>query len=169
MIAAQRRLFAAGACFAAVLFAAARADDAKPAKLTGDLAKLQGDWKTTLGPNNDVELFLKIEGNVVSVKVKTPEDTEFDLKGEIKLDDKAKLKTIDWLKFTGPNGDAAPDNLGIYEFQGEDVHVCNGGPGNQRPTEFKTGDGGNPHEFVLKRVKDQPKAESAQQSKQAEQ
>ena len=73
-------------------------------------------------------------------------------KGEIKIDEAAKPeKTLDWVNFTTKTGDKAPVNLGIYELNGDAITICNGGPGNERPTEFKAGEGGQPQLFVLNR------------------
>jgi uncharacterized protein (TIGR03067 family) len=61
---------------------------------------------------------------------------EYEITGEIKLDEDAKpYKTIDWVEFVRPNGQEALDNLGLYEYNGETLRICNGGPGNERPTE----------------------------------
>jgi hypothetical protein len=56
-----------------------------------------------------------------------------------------------WVKFVRPNGQEAPDNLGLDEFNGKTLQICNGGPGNERPTEFKAGEGGPPPLVVLTR------------------
>ena len=58
----------------------------------------------------------------------------------------------DWVNFTTKTGDTAPANLGIYKLSGDAITICNGGPGNARPTEFKAGEGGQPPQlFVLNR------------------
>ncbi len=136
----------------------------KPAK--GDLAKFQGTWTSSFGANNEASLLVTIKEKAAHVKFTLGDGQSFEVDGAIKLDEKAKPhKTIDWVDFKTPQGDAAPDNPGIYEFTDENtVKVCNGGPANERPTEFKAGDGGAPQLFTLKRevkkAADEPKTES---------
>lgn len=122
-----------------------------PAPLKGDLAKLQGRWTTKVGPEKDVPFVVAIKGNSVTVQV-TVGGEEREFKGELKIDEAAKPhKTIDFVKFTRPDGDAAPENFGIYEFDGKDLKICNGGPGNARPTEFKGAEEGHPLLLILKK------------------
>ena len=128
---------------------AARADDPAP---KGDLAKLQGTWTAKVGPEKSIPISLTIKGTTVTLAFTTPEGDEVKSTGALKLDETAKpYKTIDWVKFTRPDGEDALDNLSIYEFVGDDLKLCSGGPGNERPTEFKAGEGGPPHLVVLKR------------------
>jgi len=138
-------------------------DAEKPAAASkkGDLAKLQGKWTTKVGSDSGnkitIAITIAIKDHDVTFSGTAPNGKDFELKGEIKLDDQAKpSKTLDWVNFTGPQGNAAPDNLGIYEIEDADtIKVCIGGPGNERPTEFKEGDdGGHPHILILKRSKD---------------
>jgi uncharacterized protein (TIGR03067 family) len=126
------------------------ADDAP----SGDLAKLQGKWKGTVGPNQDIPLVMELKGKAVTLALTIPQGQDLELKGQVKLDDKAKPKTWDWIKFTRPDGEDAPDNLALYELDGDTLKICSGGPGNARPTEFKAGDGGPPQIVTLTRVKD---------------
>ena len=142
-------LLTAAAVALALLAGPARADD----KPKGDLAKLQGRWTTKAGPNRDIDVTLVVEGKAVTVKGTTPNGEDFEMKGEVVVDETAKPhKAIDWVKFTRPDGTDAPENHGIYAFEGDDtVKVCNGGPGNERPTEFKAGEGGPPQLFIMKR------------------
>jgi uncharacterized protein (TIGR03067 family) len=130
----------------------AAADAAEP---KGDLAKFQGKWKTMVGPEKNFPIALLIKGTTVTVSGSTPDGQDFEVKGEIKLDDAAKpFKTIDWVKFAGPEGNDLPENKGIYELvDGDTIKVCNGGPGKDRPTEFKDGEAGSPDVTLLKREK----------------
>ncbi len=84
-----------------------------------------------------------------------PNGQDFQLKGEIKLDEAARPhETIDWVHFIRPSGDEASDNLGIYTFEGDDAaKIRSGGPGNERPTKCKPGEDGLPNIIVLKREK----------------
>ncbi|MBV8230106.1 MAG: sulfatase-like hydrolase/transferase [Planctomycetaceae bacterium] len=85
-----------------------------------------------------------------------PNGQDLQLRDAIKLDEAARPhKTIDWVHFTCPNGDAAPDNLGINTFEGDDsAKICSGGPGDGRPTKCKVGDDGPQNMIVRKREKD---------------
>ena len=92
----------------------------------------------------------------------TPEGEKRTIKGELKIDDKARPKTIDWVKFKAPDGEDLPDNLAIYELDGDTFKVCNGGPNNPRPTELKAGDEGPPNLMIFKRQKDETPAKGAE-------
>lgn len=146
----MKTTLAAATLLALSLLGTASADEAPK----GDLARLQGMWSADVGPDKDVPIRLTFKGKAVTLAV-TLDGKDFEVKGEIELDDAAKPhKTIDWVKFVGPQGDEAPANLGIYEFEDADtVKVCNGGPGNERPAEFKAGEQGPPNLLVLKRDK----------------
>jgi uncharacterized protein (TIGR03067 family) len=130
----------------------AAADDAEP---KGDLAKFQGRWKMMVGPEKNFPIALLIKGKTATVSGSTPDGQDFQIKGEIKLDDAAKpFRTIDWVKFAGPEGNDLPENKGIYELVDRDtIKVCNGGPGKDRPTVFKEGEAGSPDVTLLKREK----------------
>jgi uncharacterized protein (TIGR03067 family) len=130
--------------------AAPAADDAPQ----GDLGKLQGKWTAMAGPNKDVPLTLEIKGNQATAIFTTPEGEKRTLKGEIRLDEKAKPKTLDWVKFKTSDGDELPDNLAIYELDGDSFKVCNGGRDNPRPTEFKESGEAGFSLLTFKRQKD---------------
>lgn len=135
--------------------AALRADD-DPAP-EGDLAKLQGRWKTDIGPNKDIPILVRITGKKVVVTFTSNQGEKVELKGEVKLDEKASPKACDWINFTRPDGTPAEPNLGIYKIDGDTLSVCNGGPNNPRPTEFRAGDEGPPQLMVFERVEDDEK------------
>ncbi|WP_422927444.1 TIGR03067 domain-containing protein [Singulisphaera sp. PoT] len=127
------------------------------AAIKGDHFKLQGKWTAMAGPDKAVPIFIAVKDNAITFKGTTPNGEEFEFSGEFKIDDQAKPhKTIDWVNFKAPNGDAIPDNLAIYEVVDNDTFkVCNGGPGAKRPTEFK--DGEDAHAQVLTLKRDKPK------------
>lgn len=123
----------------------------------GDLARLQGSWTSKVGPNKDIPITVVIKGNAIELIVTRPDGEEARLKGEIKLDEKASPKTLDWMKFTDSEGQDHPDNLGIYKFEGDSWITCSGGGGNDRPTKFEAGEGGPPMMTTWTKVK--PKTE----------
>jgi uncharacterized protein (TIGR03067 family) len=135
--------------------AAKAADAAKPA--AGDLAKLQGKWKSLVGPNKDVTIIIEFKDDAANLDVTLADGQTFALKGAVKLDEAAKPKTLTWIKFKSPSGDDVPDNLAIYELKDDELKTCSGGPGNPRPTEFKQGEGGPPNLSLFTRVKESPK------------
>jgi uncharacterized protein (TIGR03067 family) len=146
-------------------------DDARNAsKPTGDLGKFQGKWATKVGPRQGLEAIVTIKGNDVEMKIVTPDGIGFELIGEIKIDENAKPhRTLNWTKFKTPMGDDIPENLGIYRFEDEDtVHICTGGPSNERPTEFKGMEGGaqlGTMKRIVEKEKDQDKDEGAAKGK----
>src|SRR4051794_27951579 len=119
--------------------------------VTGDLARLQGQWSARLGPKR-VPMTVTIKGTAASMTIATADGQEHESKGEIRIDEDARpFKTLDWVKFTKPDGEPAPENLGIYKFEGDSITICNGGPGRDRPSEFRAGVGGPPQLLVLNR------------------
>ena len=64
---------------------------------------------------------LKIEGNKATATFTTPEGDEVTINGEIKINDTATPKTIDFVNFKRPNGEDAEDNLGITELNGDEL------------------------------------------------
>ena len=110
----------------------------------GDLARLQGTWSSKVGPNKDVPATLIVKGDSAEVVVKRPDGDDIRLKGKVKVDDQASPKTLDWVEFTTPQGDAIPANRAIYKLDGDNWTVCSGGPGNDRPSKFEAGEGGPP-------------------------
>jgi uncharacterized protein (TIGR03067 family) len=142
------------ATFALLVFplAIAMADD-KATK--GDLAKFQGKWTTQIGPEKNIALKVTFAEQKVTVSGTSPQGDAFEIHGEIKLNDSAKPhKTLDWVKFVDQQGNEIGENLAIYEIVDADtIRICSGGPGGDRPTEFKAGDGGRPSLIVLKREK----------------
>lgn len=132
---------------------------------SGDMAKLQGRWTTLAGPNKDIPVAIEIRGKSVTVRVKVTRKRSIQAKGELVVNDKATPKTLDWVKFTGLDDQEFPEILAIYELKDDQLRICNGGPNNDRPTEFKAGDGCLAEVMTFKREKatdapDQPVASS---------
>src|SRR5262249_5144880 len=68
-------------------------DQEKP--LGGDLAKLQGRWTATAGPQKDIPMEMEIKGTKSTIRLTTPDGADIELSSEIKLDEKADPKKWD--------------------------------------------------------------------------
>ena len=136
---------------ALILAAPTPADEPK-----GDLAKIQGTWSAKVGPDKDIPLTLVLKDDSAEITVVRPDATELKLKGKLKIDDQASPKTIDWIGFAGPQGDPIAPDLAIYKLEGDTWTLCSGGPGRDRPSEFKAGEGGPPMLNTWTRVKVKP-------------
>ena len=126
----------------------------KEEKTTSDLDKLQGIWTAGVGANDDVVVTLKIKEKTYTATYDRGDGTKVELKGEIKLDEKASPKNLDFVKTERNDGDDARDNLGIYTLEGESLKVCLGMPGNPRPSKFEKGTDGAPMLITFKKKKD---------------
>jgi uncharacterized protein (TIGR03067 family) len=111
--------------------------DAEP---SGDLAKIQGTWTTQAGPDHAIAVTLTIAGHHATVRLALPSGDTFQARGEVRLDETATPKAWDWVKFTGLDGQELPEIPAIYELDGDTLTVCNGGPANDRPTQFEAGE-----------------------------
>lgn len=107
----------------------------------GDLARLQGCWAARVGPRHDIQVALRIEGRRVEVRITLPQGAPYRARGELKLDEAASPRALDWIGFTGQDGQSLPEILAIYRFDGERWTVCNGGANGERPAAFEPGDG----------------------------
>lgn len=121
-----------------------------------DLAKLQGKWEAKVGPNKDIPLTIEFKEKTAKIVI-TANGEDREIKGEFKLDETKSPKEWTWTKFENPQGNAVEDNLAIYKLEGDKLTICSGGPGNERPKEFKDGDGGPPNLVELTRVKSDTK------------
>jgi uncharacterized protein (TIGR03067 family) len=132
-----------------------RVKDPEEKPITGDLGKLQGTWLTHVGANEELEIAMTIKVNAYTATWVKDDGSKIELKGELRVNEKATPnKTIDFFNTKGEGGEDARDSLGIYEFEDEKVKFCVGGPGDERPTEFKRGDDGAPHIIVFTKKKD---------------
>lgn len=121
--------------------------------LTGDLAKLQGRWEAKAGLKRKLAVTLEVEGCHANVKITLPKGKPITVRGEIKIDETVLPRSLDWVKFNGYDDQEFPEIPAIYELNGDVFKVCNGGPNNSRPTEFKPGDGVLADLLEFKRVK----------------
>lgn len=132
--------------------APAFADDLK-----GDLAKIQGKWSGKVGPEKNIPIVLEVKDKALALTI-TYEGQERTLTGEVALDETKSPKQWTSSKFKTPGGDDVPENKAIYKFDGDDTLIlCSGGPGNDRPNEFKAGEGGPPMLTTFTRVKKEEK------------
>ncbi len=136
---------------------AGNAETPPAAKPESDQERLQGDWEVV-----KTEVFGKDapEGEVTKgvwtfrgEKLLTKSLQGTVIQSEVKLDEKAKPKTLDVTPIDGPEGEKGKTFKGIYELTGDDLRLCMAGPGLDRPTELKTKEGVHILLFTLKRVK----------------
>ena len=125
----------------ALTLSAATAAEPADAPREGDLARLQGLWITKAGPKRNIDVTLEVDGQQAKIAIVTPQGLKFRVHGEVRINENAVPRALDWVKFTGLDEQDLPDVPAIYEFNGESLKVCNGGPNNARPTEFKPGEG----------------------------
>jgi uncharacterized protein (TIGR03067 family) len=118
----------------AVLALAAGADDPSAA----DLARMQGDWMVASMKVNG----FKQEQQEAEALFRTVKDATFSVsrytrvlsRGTFKIDATQSPKTIDSTPVNAPN---ATPLLGIYEFDGDKLRICNAPPGKPRPKDFE--------------------------------
>jgi len=108
---------------------------------TGDLARVQGKWTAKVGVRHEIHVVMDIRGRDVSVEIKTPQGLDFQVQGEVKLDETTTPRSLDWKKFSGPDQQPLPDIAAVYKIDGDTFTVRNGGLLGRRPKEFKPGDG----------------------------
>jgi uncharacterized protein (TIGR03067 family) len=98
--------------------APAFAEDKAP---EGDLAQLRGTWKSLSKPG-DRTIILEIKGRGVSLVFATPQGESHSAKAELKLDETATPKAMDWLRVVR-DGQDAPDVVAIYELRGDTLTI----------------------------------------------
>jgi uncharacterized protein (TIGR03067 family) len=145
---------------AALLLISADAPDA-PIVADGDLARLQGTWATQAGPKKNIPVTLQIKGHSVTVMVKPPIGRPIIAEGELEIDETVAPKALDWRRFTGGDDQEFPEVHAIYQLEGEDLIVCNAGPNNPRPAEFRPGEGVLAEVLRFKRLAGEPADASA--------
>jgi uncharacterized protein (TIGR03067 family) len=124
--------------FAALTFAA-EAEDAN----ARDLQKMQGDWMVASMVTNGFQV-PDDEAQSMFRTVKENKYTVFRFEkavseGTFQTDATQQPKTIDSRRKGLP--DDAPSILGIYEFDGPRLVICNAPPGQERPSDFSAPEG----------------------------
>jgi len=107
----------------------------------GDLGRLQGRWTAQAGTRREIHVVIEIKGRDVHAAIKTPQGLDFQVQGELKLDETTSPRSLDWKKFSGPDQQPLPDIAAVYKIEGDTFTVCNGGFLGSRPKEFKPGEG----------------------------
>ena len=108
--------------------AGARADD------RSDLDRIQGKWQTMIGPGKATPLTMEIKGSDLTLSFTGP-DGPVTLKGQLRLDPEKSPRQMDWVKMNR-DGAPLPDNLAIYELDGDTLKVRGSGLNKERPSEF---------------------------------
>ena len=143
---------------AALLVAPTLAADNRP---NGDLDRLQGRWTTKAGPRRNIAVVLEIKDRTVQFEATTPQGLKVSVQGEVRIDETARPKRLDWVHLTALDGQDLPDNLAIYEIEGDTFTLCNGGPNNRRPIEFKPGGGALADLVIFTRGKEETPSSEA--------
>ena len=118
-----------------------------------DEDKIQGTWsfvsveKGGIDVNDDFVKEAKL--TITADKVKLAAGGK-DMEAGYKLDASKKPKHMDILINEGGKELVVK---GIYALDGDELKVCFGGPGDNRPTEFKSAGGSNEQMAVMKRDK----------------
>lgn len=119
----------------------ARADGPESTPSLSDLGRLQGRWAARAGARKEIQVVLNIKGKNVDVSITTAQGIRLKAQGEVKIDEKASPRKLDWINFSGADQQEIPQIPGIYKLDGDKFTVCNGGMNGSRPKEFKPGDG----------------------------
>jgi uncharacterized protein (TIGR03067 family) len=116
-------------------------DTAEGIPSNSDLRKLQGRWTAQAGAKRLVNVLLEVQGREVNVLITLPRGIKMHVQGQIRIDETASPRVLDWVKFNGPDDNELPDILGIYKLENDTLTVVNGGLHGGRPSEFKPGEG----------------------------
>ncbi len=118
----------------------------------GDLNRLQGRWTAEAGTRHEIHVMIDIKGRGVCAAIKTPQGLDFQVQGELKLDETTSPRSLDWKKLVGPDQQPLPEIAAVYKIDGDTFTVCNGGFLGARPKEFKPGEGALADVVVFRRL-----------------
>ena len=134
-------MVAAVAVERATMVCAGTTSAAEAIPANSDLSKLQGRWTGQAGAKRLVNVVLDVQGRQVDVAITLPRGMKMRVHGELRIDESASPRVLDWVKFNGPDDNELPEILGIYKLENDTLTVVNGGLHGGRPREFKPGEG----------------------------
>jgi uncharacterized protein (TIGR03067 family) len=134
-----------------VLLGASAGVAGEAATSAGDLGRLQGKWTAMAGTRREIRVVMEINGREVKVAISTPQGLNIKAQGELKLDESTTPRSLDWVKFSGPDQQPFPAIAAVYKLEGETFTVCNGGFLGARPKDFKPGEGALADVVVFRR------------------
>jgi uncharacterized protein (TIGR03067 family) len=104
-----------------------------------DLGKMQGRWEATVGKKREFSVALEVKGNDVSAIISPRRGPKLKASGELQLDPASSPRSLDWVKFSTPDGIEVPKILSIYRLEGDKLIVRSGGFNDTRPKSFEDG------------------------------
>jgi uncharacterized protein (TIGR03067 family) len=104
-----------------------------------DLTKLQGRWEASVGKKKEFSVTLEVKGNDVSATITPKRGPKVKANGELQLNEQASPRSLDWVKFSTPDGIEVPKLLSIYRLEGDRLFVRSGGFNDDRPKAFEAG------------------------------
>ena len=104
-----------------------------------DLSKLQGQWEASVGKRREFSVVLEVKGNDVSATITPKIGPKVKATGELQLDEGASPRSLDWVKFSTPDGIEVPKLLSIYRLEGDRLILRSGGFNDARPKVFERG------------------------------
>ena len=115
---------------------------------------LDGDWEAVSmirdgkegKPPGENKMVVTIKGDAITFK-----QGDDDHKGTIKVDTSKTPKTMDLMPEDGPA--KGKTLVGVYEIKGDELRVCHGEPGKDRPAELSSKEGSGLMLITFKRVK----------------
>ena len=114
---------------------------------------LDGEWEVVSvthdgkpQPTDDAKPVITIKGDAVAFKAKDESHS-----GKIVVDASKTPKTMDFMPDDGPQ--KGKTLLGIYEVKGDELRLCHGEDGKDRPTELASKEGSGLTVVTCKRVK----------------
>lgn len=105
----------------------------------GDLSRLQGRWEASVGRRKDFVVTLEVKGREVSATITPKVGPKLKARGELQLDEAANPRSLDWVRFSTPDGTEVPPLRAIYRLEGDRLIVRSGGFNDDRPKAFEKG------------------------------
>jgi len=118
----------------------------EPAAEADDAKEIQGTWKVvSLVNEGKLEDPPPMTFAIGGGKITTLEGPDAEESGQYRLDSTASPKTIDLI---GPDAELL---RGLYSLAGDELKICMGRPGTERPAKFESGPGSTTAIMTLKR------------------